>query len=341
MADYIVRPAHEDDLTDLIALRLALQAHLEASNPHIYRMSAEGRARAESQLRELLQSDEALLLVAETAAGRLVGMVTGEAKQYPHLEPTLIATIGMMYVAPEWREQGVGTALVTKMLAFFREKGADEISLRYVIGNGEAERFWTGLGFEPRIITAGTSRVSLSALLRRRGHAQKGGNMLDTIFARRSIRQYTDEPVTPEQIKKLLEAGMAAPSAANRKPWHFVVVTDKAKLNELAERHPHGKMLAQAAAAIVVCGDPQISERFWVHDCAAATENILLAITALGLGGVWLGVYPGDNREAAIQEVLGIPKEINVLSMIALGHPAEQKEPRTQYDETRVHRNGW
>ncbi len=341
MADYIVRPAHEDDIPDLIALRLALQAHLEASNPHIYRMSAEGRARAELQLRELLQSDDALLLVAETAAGRLGGMVTGEVKRYPHMEPALIATIGVMYVTPEWREQGVGTALVTKMLAFFHEKGAEEISLRYVIGNAEAERFWTGLGFEPRIITAGTSCAKLSALLRRLDHTQKGGNMLDTIFARRSIRQYTDEPVTPEQIKKVLEAGMAAPSAANRKPWHFVAVTDRAKLNELAERHPHGKMLAQAAAAIVVCGDPQISERFWVHDCAAATENILLAITALGLGGVWLGVYPGDNREAAIREVLGIPKEINVLSMIALGHPAEQKEPRTQYDETRVHRNGW
>ena len=165
--------------------------------------------------------------------------------------------------------------------------------------------------------------------------------MLDTIFARRSIRQYTNEPVSKEQIKKLLEAAMAAPSASNRKPWHFVVITDRAKLDALAEKHPHAKMLFQATLAIAVCGDTRLSDRFWVQDCSAATENILLAATALGLGSVWLGVHPNPERETAIREVLGVPAGIAVLNVISLGHPAEKKEPRTQYDESRVHMNGW
>jgi len=165
--------------------------------------------------------------------------------------------------------------------------------------------------------------------------------MLDTIFARRSIRQYTSEPVSEEDIKKLLEAGMAAPSASNRKPWHFVVVTDRAKLNALAEKHPYGKMLAQAALAIAVCGDPKISVKYWIQDCSAATENILLAATSLGLGSVWLGVAPNSDRTEAVAEVLGIPEDMGILNVISIGHPAEEKEPRTQYDEGRVHRNGW
>lgn len=165
--------------------------------------------------------------------------------------------------------------------------------------------------------------------------------MLDTIFARRSIRQYTNAPVAPEQVKKILEAAMAAPSANNRKPWHFMVITDRAKLNQLAENHPYGKMLAQATLCIAVCGDPKISDRFWVQDCCAATENILLAATGFGLGSVWMGVHPNPEREKTIAEVLGVPADFNVLNLIAIGHPAEQREPRTQYDESRVHRNGW
>ena len=133
---------------------------------------------------------------------------------------------------------------------------------------------------------------------------------------------------------------MAAPSANNRQPWHFVVVTDRAKLDTLAARHPHGKMLAQAPLAIAVCGDPEIS-RFWEQDCSAAVENILLAATALGLGSVWLGVHPREDRELEVAEVLGVPEKIGVLNLISIGHPAETREPRTQYDESRVHRNGW
>ena len=151
---------------------------------------------------------------------------------------------------------------------------------------------------------------------------------------------YTDEAVPEGELQNLLEAGMAAPSASNRKPWHFVVVTDRETLAALAVAHPYGKMLARAGAAIAVCGDPGISS-WWVQDCSAATENVLVAAAALGLGAVWLGSHGNPEREEAIRAVLGIPDEIGVLSLLSIGHPAEQKEPRTQYDARRVHRNGW
>lgn len=163
---------------------------------------------------------------------------------------------------------------------------------------------------------------------------------LTIIFSRRSIRQYTAEPVSEADIQSLLEAGMAAPSASNRKPWHFVVVTDREMLAALAAAHPFGKMLAQAAVAIAVCGDPAISD-WWTQDCAAATENILIAAAGLGLGGVWLGCHGRPEREQAIRDVLSIPPKIGILSLLAIGHPAEQKQARTQYDPSRVHANRW
>lgn len=164
---------------------------------------------------------------------------------------------------------------------------------------------------------------------------------IDTILARRSIRKYTGRPVDDGEIQKLLEAGMAAPSSNNRKPWHFVVVREPETLAGLADVHPYGKMLGGAAAAIAVCGDTGISPDYWVQDCSASTENILLAVTALGLGAVWLGCHPRADRVAAVREILGIPEEYGILCLISIGHPAEKKEPRTQYDEARVHRERW
>jgi nitroreductase len=164
---------------------------------------------------------------------------------------------------------------------------------------------------------------------------------LEAIFARRSIRAYTGEPVSREVITELLEAAMAAPSSNNRQPWHFVVVRDRETLAKLADVHPHGKMLGGAAAAIAVCGDTTIAPDFWIQDCAAATENVLVAVAALGLGAVWLGCHPREDRVAAIRGVLGIPGHIGILSLISIGHPAEKKEPRTQYDVKRVHNDKW
>ncbi|MGC9360171.1 MAG: nitroreductase family protein [Anaerolineae bacterium] len=168
---------------------------------------------------------------------------------------------------------------------------------------------------------------------------------IPNLFARRSIRQFTTEPVDDEQIETLLQAAMAAPSAGNRKPWHFLVVTDAEIRARLAEDHPYAKMVSQAPVCIVPCGQPEASypgrEAFWIQDCAAATENILLAATALGLGSVWCGVHPIPERESSARRILGIPEDVVPFAYIAIGHPAEIKEPRTQFDAARVHRERW
>lgn len=164
---------------------------------------------------------------------------------------------------------------------------------------------------------------------------------LDVIFTRRSIRQYTDEPVTEEQVKTLLEAGMNAPSANNRQPWHFIVVDARERLNAIMEIHPYSKMLEQAPLAIVVCADITRSERYWQQDCAAATENTLLAARALGLGSVWLGVYPKEDRTKGIIRLFDLPEHIRPLCVIAVGHPAEEAGRVDRYESSKVHRNQW
>ena len=168
-----------------------------------------------------------------------------------------------------------------------------------------------------------------------------GETLIETIFSRRSIRKYTEEPVHEEKVRTLLEAAMAAPSASNRKPWHFVVVTERETLNRLAYAHRYGKMLHEAPLCIVVCGDESIAQRFWQQDCSAATQNILLAAQALGLGSVWCGVYPSEGRVRDVSEILGIKAPVKPLNLIAVGYPAEKKDPRTQYDDSRVHREHW
>ncbi len=165
--------------------------------------------------------------------------------------------------------------------------------------------------------------------------------LIEAIFARRSIRKYTSEPVDEKDCRTLLEAAMAAPSSSNRKPWHFIVVTNRETLDELGQAHPYGKMLLETPLAIAVCGDTKISPRSWVQDCSAATENLLIAATALNLGAVWLGVYPREERVSAVRQVLKIPNDVVPLNIVSIGHPAEVKAPRTQYDKERIHQNTW
>ncbi len=160
---------------------------------------------------------------------------------------------------------------------------------------------------------------------------------LDLIYQRRSIRRYTEEPVTRDQVETILQAAMAAPSASNKQPWHFIVVTRQETRERLAEVMPYGKMLPDAKIALCICGnldkaylDPTMN--FWVQDCAAATQNAMLAATGLGLGSVWLGVYPNPERVKSVSSILSLPEKIVPMSIIAIGHPAEQKEPRTQYN---------
>jgi len=168
---------------------------------------------------------------------------------------------------------------------------------------------------------------------------------IDNLFARRSIRAFTNETVDPVHVEMLLKAAMAAPSAGNRKPWHFVVVFDAGVREALAQAHPNAAMVRESPLALVPCGEPSLGfpgqPEYWVQDLAAATENILLAATGLGLGSVWCGVHPIRERVEAVRRVLGIPVHVTPFALIAVGHPAEHKEPRTQYDPERVHENRW
>jgi len=166
---------------------------------------------------------------------------------------------------------------------------------------------------------------------------------IEAILSRRSIRQYTTQPVGEEVINELLAAAMSAPSASNQQPWHFVTITDHKILNEIPRYHPYSSMLKNAPLAIVVCGDLRLerSEGFWVQDCSAATQNILLAAQAKGLGAVWLGTYPREERVKGIQKLLGLPEHVIPLSIISIGYPAEKKPRTNRYDPSRVHHNQW
>jgi nitroreductase len=166
-------------------------------------------------------------------------------------------------------------------------------------------------------------------------------DLLELMYTRRSIREYTDDLVTDEQIEAVLKAAMAAPSAQNLRPWHFIVVRKRKVLDKLAKVHKYADLLEKAPVGIVICGDARVSERHWVEDTCAATQNLLLAATALGLGGVWISLYPKKKHQKYAAELLDIPDHVGILCVVALGHPAEKKESRTQYDAERVHRDEW
>jgi nitroreductase len=166
---------------------------------------------------------------------------------------------------------------------------------------------------------------------------------MEVILSRRSIRKYTSQPVPQQVIEELLKAGMAAPSADNQQPWQFVVIDDRKILDEIPKHHPYSKMLKEATVAILVCGHVKSEKHkgFWVQDCSAATQNILLAVEALGLGAVWLGIYPQEDLEAGIKKLLGLPDQIVPLSLIPVGYKGEQKPPSERYDASKVHHNRW
>ncbi len=165
-------------------------------------------------------------------------------------------------------------------------------------------------------------------------------NILDTIYTRRSIRIFNRRKVDRNILTDLLKAAMAAPSASNSRPWEFIVVTDREILSELQSKIKYGKY--NAPAAIAVCANLSIAQnesafRFWVQDCSAATENLLIAAAGMGLGTVWTGAYPKEDVMDTLRKILEIPANIFPLNLIYIGYAAEEKQPRTQYEESRVH----
>ena len=172
----------------------------------------------------------------------------------------------------------------------------------------------------------------------------QNNSVIENIMTRASVRSYQEKAVEKDKIVTLLKAGMAAPSAADKRPWHFVVVTDRKLLDGLAKANPNAAFAKKAPLAIVVCGDMSKTlqgggKDFWIQDVSAASENILLAAHALGLGAVWTGTYPSPERCKAVAEVLGLPESLIPFNTIVIGYPASQVTPKDKWDERNVTNN--
>ena len=168
-------------------------------------------------------------------------------------------------------------------------------------------------------------------------------NTLEAIFKRRSIRKFTSQKISQQQLEILLKSAMMAPTARNCQEWEFVLIREKGTLQKLMQVHPHAQMLSTADCALVVCGDTrrEWEAGYWIGDCAAATQNILLAATDLSIGSVWLGVYPNPQRMRDIGKVLELPNEILPFNIIALGYPDEEKEEVDRFDSNKIHLEKW
>lgn len=169
--------------------------------------------------------------------------------------------------------------------------------------------------------------------------------VIENIMTRTSIRQFTDQPVSKDTLDLIVKAGMAAPSAMNAQPWAFVVITDKEVLDSLNVIKPWFN-LKTATAAIVVCGNLEKTQEgplqeYWVQDCSAATENILLAAHAYGLGAVWCGVYPNQEIVPGVSRVLQLPENIIPLNVVTMGYPAENPEPKDKFKTENIHYQKW
>jgi nitroreductase len=170
---------------------------------------------------------------------------------------------------------------------------------------------------------------------------------LKMVYTRRSVRSYSRREIEDKEMEKILKAAIQAPSAGNEQPWHFIVVRDKENLRELAKIHPYGKMLGHASAAIAVCADLKLSRYhhpMWIQDCSAATQNILIAARILGIGSVWLGVYPREERMEPLAKFFGLPEDVVVFSLVSLGYPSSIDafyEAQDRDKPERIHRERW
>lgn len=181
-----------------------------------------------------------------------------------------------------------------------------------------------------------------------------GPSALDVIFSRKSVRSYTDQPVSDEQVETMLRAAMAAPTGMNVQPWRFVVIRDQAVKDKLAG--PRGGMIAQAPVVFVICGETtlmrkpfgqpdaeavEVENGNWTQDCSAATENLLLAAEALGLGAVWTAAHPYADRVNPIREALGLPENVTPLCVVPCGYPAGDDQPKDKWKPENIHYDKW
>ncbi len=168
---------------------------------------------------------------------------------------------------------------------------------------------------------------------------------IETIFKRKTVRDFTDKPVSKETIEELIKAGMAAPTAVNSQPWEFIVVTDKNMMKEFAQSLQFSRMLDTATAAIIVCTDPQKSKdkdlNYAVIDATLASENILIAAESVGLGGAWVAIYPKNTVVDYMRKTLNIPESIIPLNVIPLGFPVGNEKPKNKFNQNVIHYEKW
>lgn len=166
---------------------------------------------------------------------------------------------------------------------------------------------------------------------------------IKAIITRRSIRKYKNKPIDKKLIMKLIKIGMTAPSAGNEQPWHYIIIDDSEILNKITKFHPHSKMLEQAYCAILVCFDKYLEKHkdMSVQDCSASTQNIMIAANSFGIGSVWLGVFPREERIIGIKKLFKLPENIMPFSIISMGYPAEKKEIEDRGKIDRIHYNKW
>ena len=168
-------------------------------------------------------------------------------------------------------------------------------------------------------------------------------DIMEALVTRRSIRKYADRQIDDHQIRELIRVACYAPSAVDKRPWEFIVIQDRKRLEAITKIHPHAQMLLQASAAILLCGVPERAHTpdYVPVDLSAATQNLLLAAHGMGLGGCWLGIYPRKERIAPFRELFAIPADVIPFSLVALGYPAETRSTAERYDEKLVHHERW
>jgi len=167
--------------------------------------------------------------------------------------------------------------------------------------------------------------------------------LFEAIFNRRSIRKYKTGDIVDNELYKIIEAGMYAPSAVNKQPWHFIIFRDKKTVSRISDVHPNASMLHSASAGILICFDEKLQhdEGFGPVDCSAATQNMLLAAHGIGLGACWIGIYPRKHRIDALHKLFGLPEHVKPFAVISLGYPGESKDRPNRYDKNRIRVEKW
>jgi nitroreductase len=167
--------------------------------------------------------------------------------------------------------------------------------------------------------------------------------LYEGLMTRRSIRAYTADKIEYNAVENIIKAGMYAPSAVNCQPWHFMIIDDREIFQKIMDIHPYSSMLKGAQYAILVMGDEKLQHGpgYWVVDCAAVTQNILLAAHSKGIGSVWVGLHPREKRKEGIKKLFDLPEHIHPFSIISLGYPDEEKEQPDRFRKDRIHYNQW